>query len=257
MPSTAGRRSNGRLPARFKPAHGLHYISGVNVQVLIPAAGMGTRLGADNPKGLVEIAGVPLLVHTLRKFEAVGLLNGLIVAAAAGYEVRFERALAEHYPEGRFHVLTGGAERQDSVRIGLAALERDTELVVIHDAARPFVATETIQAAIRSAAAYGAATVATPCTDTILEATEDGMLDSTPDRRRLWSCQTPQVFRVEIIRHAHEGAAVSKQRFTDDATMVNKDGAPVKIVAGSQENFKITTPADLHHATLLLREPAL
>lgn len=242
-------------PSRaVEPEQRIHYISRVNVQVLIPAAGMGTRLGANKPKALVDIGGFPLLLHTLHKFEELGLIDHPIVVAPADYEEHFEDLLSERYPASRFHVLTGGAERQDSVGVGLAALQPGTELVVIHDAARPFIATETIQAAIASASEHGAATVATPCTDTILEVTEDGVLAATPYRGRLWACQTPQVFRTAIITRAHEWAASSNLHFTDDATMVRENGSPVKIVPGSPENFKITTPYDLKHAAFLVRE---
>lgn len=226
----------------------------MNTQLLIPAAGAGTRLTAERPKALVELAGVPLLLHTIRRFEPLRILEHMVVLAPPDYEDQFETLLAEHYPDTRFHVITGGAERQASVGIGLAALQPTTELVVIHDAARPFIDPNTVTSTIEAAARYGAATVATPCVDTVLEATEDDMLAATPDRGRLWACQTPQIFQVSIVREAYTRAQADGRVFTDDATLVNEYGAQVKIVRGSPENFKITTPNDLKHAAFLLRE---
>jgi 2-C-methyl-D-erythritol 4-phosphate cytidylyltransferase len=151
-------------------------------------------------------------------------------------------------------IAQGGAERQDSVRLGLALLDADTRIVVIHDAARPFVSLESVQASIQAAEACGAATVAIPSVDTVLHADANDYLIDTPDRRFLWMCQTPQTFQVDVIRQAHEQAARDGYEGTDDATLVRRTGARVKLVIGSPTNIKITIPADLEWAAYLIRQ---
>ncbi len=214
-------------------------------QALIVAAGAGTRLGAKSPKALVNVAGQPLLAHAVYRFARAGLAGPLVVVAPPGAEARF-LPVVERAAEGHAcTIVAGGAERQDSVARGLDALDPDTELVAIHDAARPFVSEEAIAASFASAAEYGAATVAIPCADTILEADEAALLQHTPDRSRLWACQTPQTFRVAVIRAAHEHAQREGFLGTDDASLVRRAGHPVKLVRGTAHNFKVTTPDDL------------
>lgn len=215
------------------------------LQLLIPAAGMGTRLGADRPKALIELAGVPLLVRTLRRFAELDLAENCIVTIAPQARAEFEGALRAHLPASRTQLVDGGKERQDSVRNGLAALDSTTEIVVIHDAARPFVSPESIRSSVDAAAQFGAATVAIPSIDTILVSDEDAFLADTPDRKTLWACQTPQTFRVDVLRHAHEQAARAGFTGTDDASLVRRVGGKVKLVMGSPLNFKVTTPQDL------------
>ena len=209
------------------------------------AAGSGTRLGAKCPKALVNVAGQPLLAHAAARFAEAGLTGPLIVVAPPRAEARFlpvaERAAGGH----AVTIVAGGAERQDSVARGLDALEPDTELVAIHDAARPFVTDAAIAASFAAAAEYGAATVAIPCADTILEVDDAAMLQHTPERSRLWACQTPQTFRVAVIRAAHAQARGAGFLGTDDASLVRRAGGRVKLVLGTPHNFKVTTPGDL------------
>lgn len=227
----------------------------MKLQVLLPAAGSGARLGHDLPKALVPLAGAPILAHTLRRFQAMGLLERVpVIAAPPGMLSMFAESLTAHFPGQTPRLLPGGAERQDSVRLGLDALDSGVEIVVIHDAARPFPPEEAVREAAKHAAECGAATVAIRVTDTILREDGAGFLESTPDRGLLWACQTPQVFRVEVIREAHARAAEEGFAGTDDASLVRRMGAAVKLVAGSPLNLKITTPADLAFANMLLRE---
>ena len=128
--------------------------------------------------------------------------------------------------------------------------------MAIHDAARPFIEEVTIRGVMDAARTAGAATVATPCVDTILESDDVGMLAATPDRSRLWACQTPQAFRLSLIREAHEKAQELGASYTDDATLVRAAGHEVKIVEGTAGNIKITTAADLAFAEYLIREGA-
>jgi len=232
----------------------------VKTQLLIPAAGMGERLGCDGPKALVHVAGKAMLVWTLARFEPLGLVDGAVIVFPSPHEDRFAAALDEAFPERRFRLAPGGPARQDSVANGLAALDPDTDVVVIHDAARPLAATSSIRASIEAAVAYGASTVAVPCVDTILESDADEWLAGTPDRGKLWACQTPQTFRVDLIRQAHERAAQDGTdaggdvpSATDDATLVQRMGERVKLVMGTRHNLKVTTPADLEWAEWLLR----
>lgn len=224
------------------------------MQLLIPAAGTGARLGAEGPKALVDLAGRPLLVHALERFAPLNLVDGAVVVVAEKSRGRFEKALALAFPDLRFVFADGGDVRQESVASGLAALDPDTEIVVIHDAARPFVSERAIQSAIKAAEAEGAATVAVPSIDTILESDDEGFLMSTPDRGRLWACQTPQVFRVETIRVAHAAARQAGHVGTDDASLVRRNGGKVKLVEGAAFNRKITTPEDLLFAQWVVRE---
>lgn len=215
---------------------------------------MGVRLGCETPKALIDLAGQPMLVHTLLCFESLGLLeHAIIVVPEASLEL-FRETLSHNFPGNSFRFLIGGAERQASVWNGLQALAPETEVVVIHDAARPFVAEQSIRESMEAAYALGAATVAIPSVDTILEADENACLANTPDRRRLWACQTPQTFRVEVIRDAHQRARDTGYLGTDDATLVRRMNAPVKLVMGTPLNFKVTTPTDLALAELVIRE---
>jgi 2-C-methyl-D-erythritol 4-phosphate cytidylyltransferase len=225
----------------------------VDARLLIPAAGMGRRLGASRPKALAEIGGEALLVRTLERFEPLGLVDDSVVVFPEDYEDDFRAVLQESFPRSRIHLCRGGAERQESVARGLALVDPQADFVVIHDAARPFIELDTVRAAIAAADACGAATVATPTVDTILEDDGSGFLDRTPDRRQVWACQTPQVFRLDVIRAAHARAARDGAVFTDDATLVHAYGGRVRIVPGSARNFKITTEDDVRRADYLLQ----
>lgn len=222
----------------------------MNIRLLIPAAGMGRRLGKNHPKALTSLHGKPLLLATLRRFLPVRPTAPVLVLFSPGYAEAFEKAVAS-FPVP-VHLVEGGKERQESVKKGLDFLGRDADMVMIHDAARPFVSKDDISAVLREAERHGAATLALPVTDTILEDDSIGFLQGTPDRSRLWACQTPQVFRAEILLAAYAWAAENKVFCTDDATLVNKAGHAVRLVKGSASNFKITTPNDLLYANFLL-----
>lgn len=226
----------------------------MKAQLLIPAAGSGTRLGSAVPKALVPLAGVPMLVRTLERFRPLGLVDRAVITVPPGHESLFGDVLAEAFPGTAFVLVEGGAERQDSVGRGLDRLDPDTAIVAIHDAARPFVAAESVRASIDAAAECGAATVAVPCIDTILQADAERFLVDTPDRRCLWACQTPQTFRVEVIREAHAAARRDAFTGTDDASLVRRVGGPVRLVMGSPLNFKVTTPTDRAMAEWVARE---
>lgn len=226
----------------------------MKTQLLIAAAGTGQRLGCAGPKALVDLAGAPLLVRTLERFADLDLIPRAIITVPASFQGQFAQALAAAFPETRFCLAPGGAERQASVAAGLEMLDADTEVVVIHDAARPFVEMKAVRDSIRAAAEYGAATVAIPVSDTILQGDQEAFLESTPDRRFLWACQTPQTFQAPVIVQAHREAAQQGFLGTDDASLVRRAGGRVKLVPGSTLNFKITTPTDLALAYLIVKE---
>jgi 2-C-methyl-D-erythritol 4-phosphate cytidylyltransferase len=226
----------------------------LNVVAIIVAAGPGRRLGADRPKALVDLAGEPLFVHSLRALLACPEVTAAVVVAPAGCEAEF----AEHIRRGGPwrcppSVLAGGAERQDSVRSGLS-LAGEADLVAVHDAARPFVAPSVVAAAIAEAARSGAAVVAVPANDTVKQVHPEGWIETTPPREHLWLAQTPQVFRTALLRTAHARAAADGLIGTDDAALVEHLGERVRVVRGSAENRKITTPEDLHWAEWWIRE---
>lgn len=225
----------------------------MNVQLLIPAAGAGRRLGRG-PKALVDVAGVPLLARTLARFDGIGLLEGVVLVCPQDAVELFQAVLQRYFPGNHWQLVPGGAERQESVWNGLAALDDSTEIVVIHDAARPFVPVDAIRASIDAARQYGAASVAIPVVDTIFQADQDAWLEATPPRERLWACQTPQTFRVEVIRAAHRRARDEGRMSTDDATLVRWTGARVKLVHGAWMNFKVTTPEDFALAEIVIKE---
>lgn len=225
----------------------------MKIQLLIPAAGTGVRLGSSGPKALISVAGRPLVVRTLERFGPVGLAGGAIIVTAPEARPEFERVLHENFPGEPFVFTEGGRERQNSVANGLACLDEDTEVVVIHDAARPFVTVESVKRSIEAAVACGAATVAIPSVDTILVGDEAGYLEDTPDRGLLWACQTPQTFQVAVIRDAHDQATRDGFLGTDDASLVRRAGGKVKLVTGSPLNFKITTPKDLALAEAIVQ----
>jgi 2-C-methyl-D-erythritol 4-phosphate cytidylyltransferase len=230
----------------------------LNVSALLVAAGFGSRLGAQLPKALVVLQGVPLAVRSARALASSAHVTSLIVVVPAGYEARVREQLdqAGGWPFP-LQLVAGGAERQDSVRAGLAAVA-DADLILIHDAARPFVRPETVDAAISTAQQYGAAVVGIPASDTIKDVDEDGWITATPPRTRMWQVQTPQVFRADLIRTAHQRALADQVVATDDSALVERLGVRVRMVRGTPENRKITTPDDLRWAEWYLStQPAL
>ncbi len=222
----------------------------MKTHLLIPAAGMGRRLGKDLPKALVPLRGEAMLLATMKRFAFPWIATPVIVLFPRGHESEFRNVLAS-YPIP-VELVEGGEERQDSVKRGLCCIEGDVGLVAIHDAARPFVSPKDIASVVAAAEQHGAATLAMPVADTILVNDGGGFLQNTPDRSLLWSCQTPQVFQVDVIRAAYGWAAENGTLCTDDATLVYRSGHAVKLVRGSASNFKITTGSDLQYADFLM-----
>jgi 2-C-methyl-D-erythritol 4-phosphate cytidylyltransferase len=226
----------------------------MQADVIVVAAGKGERMGRELPKPFLPVCGIPLLIHTLRAITQSTLISKIILIVAPEREAVCRDMLRLH---GQFRVplavVHGGAERQDSVRLGLTALDPTSEIVAIHDAARPFLDREILDRSIKTAVIYGGALVAVPTRDTIKRVGEEGTVVETLPRQQLWLAQTPQTFRVPLIREAHARALAEGVVLTDDAALLERLGKVVKIVPGSYRNFKITTPEDLQVAEALLR----
>ncbi len=226
------------------------------VAALVLAAGRGERLGADRPKAWVSLAGRPLLVHAVRALCACEAVDRVQPVIGADDRRRWREAARElpRSPKLAEPVL-GGPERQDSVRAGIAALPPELEWVAVHDAARPLVRAEDVARVVTAARRHGAALLAVPCRDTIKHV-RDGVVRETPSRAECWAAQTPQVFRVELLREALAKAEAAGFVGTDDAQLVERLGVPVHVVEGDPGNLKITDPADLAWAEARLRAVA-
>jgi len=226
----------------------------MNAAILV-AAGKGTRMGPDMDKLFLEVAGAPVVAHTWRRFNQAGCVHEIILVVRKGMPPAFEALAARFKLQKPFRIVVGGKERQDSVWNGLEALSVTAGLVAIHDAARPCVSEELIAATFKRADETGAAVAAQPITDTIKESTDGRLVRRTLDRSRLWSVQTPQTFRVPIIRRALAEARRCKLVFTDDTAACELIGQPVRLVSNVAPNPKVTRPGDLPFIASLLRNP--
>jgi 2-C-methyl-D-erythritol 4-phosphate cytidylyltransferase len=221
---------------------------------LVLAAGRGERLGHALPKGFVPLAGRPLLLHALARMEAVAEVERVVPVLPEGALAHYRAALAVAGPLHKLaEPVAGGRERQDSMRAGLAALPEGVEWVAIHDAARPLVSADAVRRVIAAARETGAAILALPVRDTI-KRVQGGRIVETPPRAECWAAQTPQVFRVEILREALAKADAEGRLGTDDAQLVEALGIAVHVVTGEPENLKITGPEDLLVAERILLE---
>lgn len=222
--------------------------------LIIPAAGMGERLGEDVPKPYIEIAGKPILEYTLTRFKDVSGLGEIIVSTSEKHLDKTRKLLEKVFPDLRCQVVVGGKERQDSILNALKQISDKTGLIAVHDAVRPFVGKEDIEQCITEASRWGGAVLAIPARDTIKVAKENLEIDHTPSRQKLWQAQTPQIFWAALLREAYQYAEDHDFLGSDDASLVEKIGGKVVIVKGSSENFKITHPHDLDVATYLIEE---
>lgn len=227
----------------------------MNVIALIPAAGIGRRMGGGVEKQFLQLGGKPLLAHTLARFEETPGVQGVVVIVPPGRE---EFCRREVVGRERFRkvwqIVVGAATRQGSVGAGFRCVGEDVDIVVVHDGARPFVSPALIQASIDAAAREGSAIVAIPESDTLKRVSPAGVIVETLDRQDLWRAQTPQAFRREILREALEHAERLSIVGTDEASLVEALSRPVQIVPGSSWNLKITSPDDLVLAELLLAQ---
>jgi 2-C-methyl-D-erythritol 4-phosphate cytidylyltransferase len=222
----------------------------MNSAILV-AAGKGVRMGAD--KLWLEIAGRPVVAHTCKNFNDSKCVDEIILVVRDGMQRQFSELAKKFNFQKPFRIVAGGAERQDSVWNGLEALSPKTEIVAIHDAARPCTTEGLIVATIAAARETGAAVAAQQITDTMKESTDGRTISHTLDRSKLWSVQTPQTFRVEIIRRAISAARKKKLIFTDDTAACELIGQPVQLVPSAAPNPKVTVPGDLPFIETLLK----
>jgi len=213
------------------------------INVIIPASGMGARMGADMPKQFLELKGQPILKRTIAAFQNMDFVNEIIVTVPGEYV----KSVADYGFSKLRRVLDGGLcqTRASSVKLALDALPQNTEIVLIHDGVRPFVTSELAQAVADAAKIHKAAVACVPVTDTIKKA--DGNMVATLDRSRLYSAQTPQGFTYDLIMHAYAMAEKDGilHQATDDSMLAERLGMPVYVVPSSKKNIKITTAEDL------------
>jgi 2-C-methyl-D-erythritol 4-phosphate cytidylyltransferase len=224
----------------------------VNSAILV-AAGKGARMGPGVDKLLLEAAGRPVVAHTWQRLDDAKCIGEIMLVIRQGMQKTFAELAVKYRFKKPFHIVVGGAERQDSVWNGLAALPPATEIVAILDAARPCTSEALIAATIDAAHETGAAVAAQPVTDTIKESADGKIILRTLDRSRLWSAQTPQTFRVEVIRRALAEVRRRGLVFTDDTAACELIGQPIRLVPSLAPNPKVTVPGDLPFIETLLR----
>ncbi len=230
------------------------------VFVILPAAGIGTRMAAASggaPKQFLSLGGIPILVHALRAFLAVPRVSGVYVAVREPEQARVRELLTEYGLADRVQVVRGGDARQDSVASALAALESTSEedVVLVHDAVRPLIDPATIERTIDAIARHGAAIVGMPAVDTIkqVERTADGaLITATIPRELIVHAQTPQGARVPLMRRAFAEAAADEFVGTDESSLLERAGITVHVVPGTGRNLKVTQPGDLEIAEFYL-----
>jgi 2-C-methyl-D-erythritol 4-phosphate cytidylyltransferase len=219
---------------------------------IIVAAGKGTRMGPGVDKLFLAVAGRPVVAHTWQRFNDAACIDEIILVVRAGMQSAFAE-LAQQFKLTKPHrFVMGGAERQDSVWNGLAALSPQSQIVAIQDGARPCTSDELIAATVKAAQETGAAVAAQPVTDTIKETTDGKTIARNVDRSRLWAVQTPQTFRVDVIRRALSEVRARQLQVTDDTAACELIGQPVRLVTSAAANPKVTTPADLPYVEALL-----
>jgi 2-C-methyl-D-erythritol 4-phosphate cytidylyltransferase len=224
----------------------------MEVVALIPAAGKGKRMGGSMEKQFFLLDGKSILAHTLSPFEASSRVDRIIIIAPAQSISHCWKKIVRPFEYKKVsQIIKGGQYRQDSVRMGLEAIEGSCDLVMIHDGARPFVTIDIIERAIDATEIHSATVAAVPAQDTI-KAVQGGVVSKTFSRGALWQIQTPQTFSYDLILRAHREALKDGYLGTDDASLVERLGHPVKVLMGSHRNLKVTTPEDLHIAKAML-----
>jgi len=220
---------------------------------IILAAGKGTRMNAGMNKQFIHINGKPLLAWTMEAFQNCNAIDSIIlIADRSELQLCKEQILDAYVFDKVDKLVCGGSVRQESVYNGILELDKLCGVVVIHDGARPVVNGDIIERCIEGAKKYGAVSSGMPVKDTIKILDKEGFVEYTPERGKLWVTQTPQAFKPDIIRKAHERAIAKGISGTDDAFLVEYMGIKVKMLEGSYENIKVTTPEDIIIAEMLI-----
>jgi len=221
---------------------------------IIAAAGTGSRMASDRPKQFLQLAGTPIIFHTLVPFEECESIQEVIVVLPAEESAAFLTLAGKRGLRKLSRVVPGGTTRADSVKRGLMAVRAASAgIVAVHDGVRPFVTVEEIESVVKAAEIHGAAILVAPVTDTIKQVNGDTIVN-TLERRDLRRALTPQCFRYELLREAYEHADVNDPSLTDESALVEKIGVPVTTIEGSSKNIKITTPQDLLIAEAFIKE---
>jgi 2-C-methyl-D-erythritol 4-phosphate cytidylyltransferase len=228
------------------------------IAAILPAAGLGTRMGAETPKQFLELSGTPIVVHTVRRIASCPLITDIILATRVDVVASLEASLrAENFTQ-KVRVIRGGDSRQESVALALQQVAADAEIVLVHDAVRPFVTVAQIARVIEEARRCHAAILGIPAMDTVKEVKraslpEDvALITGTIPRERVVLAQTPQVFSAKLLREAFARALADGVNASDEAGLVERLGHDVHVVLGSERNIKITKPADMDLARFYL-----
>ncbi|WP_078382580.1 2-C-methyl-D-erythritol 4-phosphate cytidylyltransferase [Sutcliffiella halmapala] len=222
-------------------------------QVIVLAAGQGKRMQAGKNKQFIELEGKPVIIHTLTIFENDPLCDQIKLVINEKEIKIFESLLTTHHISKVSEMVIGGRERQDSVYNGLKTLE-STEIVLVHDGARPFIRQAVIHRLVEKARQEGAAIVGVPVKDTIKRVSPNEIVEETVERSNLWSIQTPQAFQYNVLMKAHHKAKKEDYMGTDESSLVERINVPVHIVEGDYENIKLTTPEDILIANAILQK---
>jgi 2-C-methyl-D-erythritol 4-phosphate cytidylyltransferase len=228
------------------------------IAAILPAAGMGTRMGAETPKQFLELVGTPIVIHSLRRIASCVLVTDIIVATRTDEVARLEALIRGEKFKQSVRVLRGGDSRQESVAAALREVPKDTEIVLVHDAVRPFVTVEQIARVIEEARKCKAAILGIPAMDTVKEVKraslpEDvALIIGTMPRERVVLAQTPQAFATKLLKEAFARAEADGVNASDEAGLVERMGHDVHVVLGSERNMKITKPADMDLARFYL-----
>jgi len=226
----------------------------MKVAAIIPAAGKGKRMGHTAPKHFMHLEGKPILAYTLEAFEKCPAIDYVLMVVRSGEEEYCLSEVVERYGFKKvLRIVIGGEKRQDSVYRGIKELDKDTDIVVVHDGVRPFVSPDLISETIRLAMYVDGVVAALPVKDTLKEVSEEGLIKGTPHRESMWYAQTPQTFKKRVLEEAFVRAYNDNFYGTDESSLVERVGGKVRIIEGSPENIKITTKEDLLHAELILR----
>jgi 2-C-methyl-D-erythritol 4-phosphate cytidylyltransferase len=229
-------------------------VSGINT-VIILSAGKGNRMKAKINKQFLMLQNKPVIAYALEAFEQCDEIDEIIVVVASDELEYFNTNILHKFDFCKVkEVVAGGQERQQSAYNGLKSVSQDSEIILIHDGARPFVSQQTIIDCINEAKICGAASAGMPSKDTIKLVDQNGIVTSTPPRDRVWQTQTPQAFKRALIIEAHEIARHKQITATDDAMLIEMLGYPVKMVTATYENIKITTPEDLSLGEQLIKD---
>jgi 2-C-methyl-D-erythritol 4-phosphate cytidylyltransferase len=226
----------------------------MRVAAIVPAAGKGRRIKSKIDKPYIELCRKPIIAHTLLKLSNNTNIDEIIVSVRKEKIAKFRRDVIRRFNIKKIKIVSGGKERADSVYNALKKVSSNVDYILIHDGIRPFITDRLIDFSLKAARRFGASIVAVPIKPTLKYVEKEGFVQYTPDRRKYWDAQTPQVFKKELIEKAYRLAKPNNIKATDDAMLVERMGVRPKIVMGSYENIKITTREDLELAKVLMKK---